>query len=580
VALKLLAGELGDDEDFRERFLRESRIASSLDHPAVVPVYDAGEVDGLLYIAMRYVDGSDLRRILEAEARLEPRRALELCAQIADALDAAHERGLVHRDVKPSNVLVAPGRRGEHCYLADFGLTQDVAGPDAAASSRHLLGTPDYLSPERIRGEEGDARADVYALGCVLYECLIGRPPFRRDSDIAVVYAQLEEPAPKPSVRRPELGERIDEVIARAMAKSPSDRYATCTELVDSAYAGLGLTPEIVPATGRRSRRVLGIAGVSAALAIVAAVVLAVLLSSGGSEPAVAAGSVTRIDPATDRPQDTIGLAGPVSAIAAGASGVWAASFRHGDLWRIEPRTGTVTRIAPVGAPRAVALFGGRAYVVSQGPKLGADNVAVYDAANGNRVDGIELIGYVVRAGLSGVWTAGWLDVDRLATRGPLRIASTVPIPYRRPLDTGHDRQELDDVGFADGSMWVLGDAADRRLWRVDPRTRRISRTIDLSFVPGRLATGAGSLWITDELNDKVIRLDPSSGRAVAVIPVGAGVSGIAFGAGSIWVASALDDSVSRIDPRTNRVVATIPVAEGPRAVAVGGGFVWAAGDG
>jgi YVTN family beta-propeller protein len=578
VALKLLAPELGDDASFRERFLRESRLASSIDHPAVVPVYDAGEVEGQLYIAMRYVEGSDLRRVLEAGGRLEPRRALALCAQVADALDAAHDRGLVHGDVKPSNVLVASGRRGEHCYLADFGLTQEVAAPGPTASSRHLLGTPDYVSPERIRGEEGDARADVYALGCLLYECLVGRPPFRRDSDIAVVYAHLEEPPPKPSAHRSELSEGIDGVIAKAMAKSPADRYATCTELVDAAYAGLDLAPGVARAAATRSRRALGIAAVSVGLAIVA-VVVAVLLSRGEGAPEAAAGSLIRIDASTNRPLDAIPLGGHVSAVAAGASGVWAASFRDGELWRVEPRTGTVTRIPPVGAPRGLALFAGRAYVVSQGPKLGADNVTVYGAANGNRIDGIELIGYVVRAGRGGVWTAGWLDVARLATRGPLRITSTVRIPTRHPLDTAHDRQQLVDVGFGIGSMWVLGDAADRRLWQIDPRLRRISRTIDLSFAPGRLAIGAGSLWVTDQLGDKVVRLDPASGRAIAVIGVGAGVGGIAFGAGSIWVACALDDTVLRIDPGTNRVVASIHVGESPREVAVGGGSVWAAGD-
>jgi YVTN family beta-propeller protein len=578
VALKLLAPELGADVGFRERFLRESRIASSIDHPAVVPVYDAGEVDGQLYIAMRCVEGSDLRRLLEAEGRLDPRRALALCAQVADALDAAHERGLVHRDVKPSNVLVAAGRRGEHCYLADFGLTQEVAGPTATGPSRYLLGTPDYVSPERIRGEEGDARADVYALGCLLYECMVGQPPFRRDSDIAVVYAQLEEPPPKPSARRPELGEGIDAVIARAMAKSPADRYATCTALVDAAYAGLDLVPGATPTAGGRSRQALVVAAVAAAFAVVAAAV-AVLLSRGGGAPSTAAGSVVRIDPATNRALAAIPLEGSVSAIAAGANAVWAASFRDGGLWRVEPRTGTVTRIPPVGSPRGVALSGGRAYVVSQGPKLGADNVTVYDAANGNRLDGIELIGYVVRAGRAGVWTAGWLDVDRLSTRGSLRIASTVAIPTRRPLDTEHDRQQLVDVGFLHGSIWVLGDAADRRLWRIDPRSRRISRTIDLPFAPGRLAVGAGSLWITDVLGDTVVRLDPTSGRPLAVIGVGAGVGGIAFGRGSIWVASRLDDVVSRIDPRTNRVVARIHVAASPTDVAVGGGSVWAAGE-
>jgi YVTN family beta-propeller protein len=575
VALKIVSPELAVDVGFRERFLVESRLAAALDHPNVIPVYDAGEVAGELYIAMRFVEGSDLRQLLQAGA-LPAERTIALVSQVAEALDAAHLRGLVHRDVKPANVLVA---EADHVYLADFGLTRRMGAASAQFGAGRSFGTSDYVAPEQIRGEEVDGRADVYSLGCLLYECLIGQPPFRRDSEIAVVYAQLEEPPPKPSARRPELGEAINKVIAKAMAKSPADRYATAGEFVDAAHASLGLSSSVMPAAGRRSRRALGVAAGAAVVAIFAvASAVAVLLSRGGASAATT-GRVVRIDPATNRPLDRIPLAGSVSAIAAGSNGVWAASFPDGDLWRIEPHTVTVTRIASGGSPRSVAVHGGRAYVVSQGPKLGADNVAVYDAAYGNRIDGIQLIGYVVRAGRGGVWTAGWLEVGRVSTRGRLRIATPVRIPTRHPLDTEHDRGQLADVGVGSDSMWVLGDAADHRLWRIDLRSRRITRTLDLPFVPGRLTLGAGSLWITDQLGDRVVRLDPGSGRAVAAIGVGPGVGGIAFGAGSIWVASALDDSVSRIDPRTNAVVARIRVAESPRDVAVGGGSVWVGGE-
>src|SRR5215475_4376132 len=177
-----LAPELAQDLRFRERFLRESRLAASLDHPAIVPIYDAGEVAGRLYIAMRLVEGTDLKRLLAEEGKLEPERALDVVGQVAEALDAAHERGLVHRDVKPSNILI--DQRG-HCYLADFGLSRRLGDVPVGGGGRSL-GTVDYVAPEQIRGAELDGRSDVYSLGCVLYECLAGRPPFVRGTEAAV----------------------------------------------------------------------------------------------------------------------------------------------------------------------------------------------------------------------------------------------------------------------------------------------------------------------------------------------------------------------------------------------------------
>src|SRR5262245_44818203 len=179
VALKLLAPELAEDARFRERFLRESKLAASLDHPSIVPVYDAGEVEGQLYIAMRYVEGSDLGQLLREEGALEPRRALLLVGQLADALDFAHGRGLVHRDVKPSNALLD---LREHAYLADFGLTKTASDRSAAAVTGRIVGTVDYAAPEQIEGRPVDGRADVYSIGCLLYECLVGVVPFPRES--------------------------------------------------------------------------------------------------------------------------------------------------------------------------------------------------------------------------------------------------------------------------------------------------------------------------------------------------------------------------------------------------------------
>jgi serine/threonine-protein kinase len=227
VALKLLTARLAEDESFRDRFLRESELAASIDHPNIVPIYEAGTTEELLYIAMRYVEGRDLKERLQL-GRLDPGEAIGIVAQVASALDAAHARGLVHRDVKPSNVLLDTGARpdgSDHVYLADFGLTQRVSEGAGIGEDGQLLGTIDYVAPEQIAGEEIDGRADVYSLGCVLYECLVGQPPFRSDSDLAVVFAHLEAEPPPPSAGRPELPAALDAVIARALAKEPEQRY-------------------------------------------------------------------------------------------------------------------------------------------------------------------------------------------------------------------------------------------------------------------------------------------------------------------------------------------------------------------
>jgi serine/threonine protein kinase len=247
VALKLLSGALSDDVRFRKRFLRESRLAASTEHPGIVPIYDAGEIDGLLYIAMRYVEGSDLARLLREEGALEPERAVDLVAQLAAALDAAHEHGLVHRDVKPSNALIGANGAHESVYLVDFGITEDLQSSERLTETG-MLGTGAYLAPERIRGERVDGRADVYSLGCVLFECLTGEVPFPRSSEVAELYAHLEDEPPRVSDRRPGLPAELDAVVRRALAKDPDDRWQTGAELAEAARAALPSSTSYAPA--------------------------------------------------------------------------------------------------------------------------------------------------------------------------------------------------------------------------------------------------------------------------------------------------------------------------------------------
>jgi serine/threonine protein kinase len=241
VALKVMASPLAHDPSFRERFMRESQRAAGLDHPNVIPIYDAGEVDGgdadgLLYIAMRYVDGPDLRSLLRREGRLGVGRTLYMLEQVASALDAAHDNDLIHRDVKPSNILIA--EPSEHVYLTDFGVAKQTSAPDLTRTGI-FVGTIEYAAPEQIEGLTLDRRTDVYALGCVLYECLAGRPPFERDAEVAVMHAHLTSPPPRLTEVRPDLPKELDRVVARAMAKSRDERFATTPELVDAAHAVL-----------------------------------------------------------------------------------------------------------------------------------------------------------------------------------------------------------------------------------------------------------------------------------------------------------------------------------------------------
>jgi serine/threonine protein kinase len=232
VALKLISADWASDPALRERFEREARLTASIDHPNVIPVYGAGEEDGHLYLVMRYVPGTDLHALMRRDGRLEPRRAAAIVSQLAEALDAAHAAGLVHRDVKPANVLLA----GPHVYLGDFGLTRLMESGERFTESGAWVGTVDFMSPEHLRGEPCDARSDVYALGCVLFAALTGRPPFRRQTVPATMSAHLHEPAPYPSEHAP-VPAGFDGVIARAMAKRPEDRYPSAGDLGRAALA-------------------------------------------------------------------------------------------------------------------------------------------------------------------------------------------------------------------------------------------------------------------------------------------------------------------------------------------------------
>jgi serine/threonine-protein kinase len=297
VALKLLNATIADDPAFRERFLREARAAAAIEHPHILPVYDAGEADGVLYLVTRLIDGRDLSSVLRLDAPLEPDRAAEIVAQIASALDAAHARGLVHRDVKPGNILVTrPGdREEEFCYLTDFGVSAWTSDPATTLTETGgMVGTLNYIAPEQVEGSRAEPASDVYSLGCVLVECVTGEPPFSGRGPAATLYAHLHDAPPRVSSGRAGVPTRLDDVVDRALAKDPSQRYATARAFADAVRSAVGssrsasdttVRTPAVPAPERPRRRVLIAGAVAASVAVAAIVVAIVLLARPASGP-------------------------------------------------------------------------------------------------------------------------------------------------------------------------------------------------------------------------------------------------------------------------------------------------------
>ena len=271
VALKIMSKTLAADTRFQQRFIRESKLAAALWHPNIVPVFAAGEAKGVLYLAMQYVQGTDLKELLRTEGRQDIERSLSIVGQVGSALDAAHDNGLIHRDVKPANILIVPRsdpQQLDQVFLSDFGLTKRRSSETGLTVTGQFMGTLDYVSPEQIQGGDIDGRADEYSLGCLLYECLIGAAPFQKESEAALIYAHLQDPPPLVSQARPDLPSGIDAVVAKAMAKDRDERYPTAGALVEAAraclapvgfdatrvVAGAGLAPSLAgPPPGPRA---------------------------------------------------------------------------------------------------------------------------------------------------------------------------------------------------------------------------------------------------------------------------------------------------------------------------------------
>jgi serine/threonine protein kinase len=567
VALKVLPGEQAADPAFRERFIRESDAAAAIEHPNIVPIHQAGEQGGVLFIAMRYVEGMDLRSVLEREGPLPAERVVSIVEQVADALDAAHEAGLVHRDVKPGNVLVG---RGDHAYLTDFGLFKR---PDRATSltrTGQFMGTVDYVAPEQIRGEPVDGRADVYSLGCLLYECLSGKPPFPSDLDVTGLYAHLEQPPPKVTASRPELPAAIDAVVAKAMAKRPEERFQSAGALATAAREAVGPTPGRVlpPSTKRRVLKVLG----GAAAVVAAIAILSVLLVRGGGNPGSSpppgspsatapstsaigfAQGVVSVDPKTGAISAPIAPVGTISPqrIVAGEGAVW--TIERATVVRIDPTSGRSSTI-PVGE-QLVDISVGQGAIWA----LGSFDVIRIDPATHEVVDKISL---PTGAGLGiqfvlpvpgGVWITG-----------PGGSLSRIDAGTDRVRTTLHPVTSIDGVAFGLGALWVLNDL-DGALLELDPRTGDVRGSIRIGGNPSAITVGLGSIWAADS-SGTVTRYDPAARARIGRIRVGEGPTDITTGFGAVWVTNHGDETLSRIDPVVNDAT-EIPVGEPVGAVA------------
>jgi YVTN family beta-propeller protein len=611
VALKVISESLSDREGFRERFERESRLAASLDHPNIIPVYAAGEHDGVLFIVMRYVDGTDLRALLATEGAFDPARAAGVVAQVASALDAAHERGLVHRDVKPANILVAARGGGEHTYLTDFGLTKRTASDSGLTAAGEWVGTLDYVAPEQLRGESVDGRADVYALGCVLYELLTGQVPFVRDDDIAKLWAHISDPAPSPLELAPDTPRPLAAVTELCMQKDPDDRFQTAGDMGRAALAavpGLGDTgararmaaggrrrrmpggegwtragetavlPEDEPGRRFRARRPALLAA-GALLAACAIGLIALLASGDDSGPKQSSPAAATGQPA-GTVEDRIRVGDSPAGVGLENGSAWVANEGDGTVTRVDLGTRRV-RGAPIRVgknPRAVATAGGSVWVAN----FGGGSVTRIDARSGRVVQTVP-VGQGpldIAVGQTSVWVSTQeARIVRIDARSGGVVEPDIGVKAVGALDLGRGRLWIADrndgtlrnyfinskllsdalllgdapTDIAVGPQYVWAAVADEGVIRRQALAGGAAgqRDIETGGRPEVLTVSRAGVWVADSEREQLYLISRKTGRQVgAPIKVDEDPAGVAVGKGSVWVTSAVGDRVQRVVPR------------------------------
>jgi Protein kinase domain len=545
VVLKLLRPELSTDDGFRRRFIHESEAAVSTEHPNIVPIYSAGEADGVLYIAMRFLEGGDLRELIARDGPVPPERAVEIVSQVASALDAAHARGLVHRDVKPSNVLL--DRQG-NAYLSDFGLIKRSQVDTGLTETGPFLGSIEYCAPEQIRGDEVDGRADVYSLGCVLFEAVAGRPPFRRDTEIATLYAHLEQEPPALSSVAPGSNDGLDVVVGMALAKAPSERHETAGAFARDARRAVGVSSGVRAVVPQRQRRRLGwIAGfaVAAAAGVIA---VAILVSSGDSadEPVAAATPPVRptavmLDPDTGSVEQTIGgftyRQAPtlVGDLAAGEGGVWVGAPPL--VYHLDPVTGAIRDSIHLPLPGGNLAVGFRTVWMAVANAVQRINPATDQSLRSVRLEEAQ----------------GIVDVSKIAVGQDAMWATTQSALYRLDPFTARVIGKTEITGstglaVADGTVWVVDDFAGT-LTAFDESSGGLRDSVDLPGSLDGVVAGGGSAWVLDHEAGVVSVVDPDTLTVLDTVRVGGDERDIVFGAAAVWLADGADRSVTRIDP-------------------------------
>jgi Protein kinase domain len=610
VALKLIAPDALDDAAARARFVSEARHAAAIEHPNVVPIHAAGEADGVAYFAMRFVDGDDLRTRVRRDGPLAPAEAARIAEGIGAALDTIHAAGLVHRDVKPANILLG---RDDHPYLTDFGLARATLGQRGTSTgSGRWAGSLHYAAPEQIRGGRVDARADVYALGGVLFFMLTGHAPFERDSDEATLWAHMAERPPRAGALHPGVPKRLDDVIAQAMAKLPDDRYDSAGDLGRAVAAA---------AQGGRAPRgrgpvARGAASPSGALALPGLIDEAPTMTTvapraraapphrlwalgGGLVVAVAAMAVVlAVRPggsATPRSRPTaaptaIAAAKPTAAPTAGTARTYprvARTFRRvnrlpnalalagGRLWvtssgrslvRVDALTGgRRTRDARLGGGTAISVRAGRVWEVSfhHRREIAVAAAPPYKLLAEALGPGLPVAVAAERDG--GAWVAesgpsraGAGSAVHYDAAG--RVVASVPVPYG-----------VTGLALGPRAVWVA-EYGQPLVLRIDRRTLQPRVASELTSPAGALAYGGGHVWATLPDDDAVARLH---GRTPDYQTVGHRPERLVYARGQVFVTSRFDGTLVAVDARTLRIRHTLTVPLDPFAVAAGGGHVW-----
>ena len=565
VALKLIAAELADNVDFRSRFQSEAQLAASIDHPNVVPIYETGESEGALYLAMRYVEGTDLRALVEEHGGLAPERAVRIVWQVAGALDAAHRRGLVHRDVKPPNVLIAQEGE-EHAYLTDFGLTKHAGSASGFTRTGQFVGTPDFVAPEQIRGENGDARVDVYALGCLLFHALTGRTPFPRDSELGKMYAHLNDPAPAASAIAPAVPTALDGVIGTAMAKEPGARYPSAGDLARAAWAALSgeAAPELVGsvATGEAAEQAPRAPETPAPRAPAAAM----MSRPATPPPGGAAGAPAAVSrPATPAPAAAAAavMSRPATPPPAGAAPAPAAMMSR-------PATPPPAGAAPA-AEAVVAPPDASAPPRRPGPAgwPRRRRIALLVALP------VLLIAVLAVAALGAAGVLGGDDgpaaapAQRVTAAPPADASAPSQARVVQTLKTGDGPDGI----TVDGKKVFVSHAKDGTLIEIDSKTDQIvGEPVPVGSNPDQITAGKGTIWVVDASSDRVQRLqsEPTL-QPTATIEVGNDAQAISLGEQLAWVANTGDDTVQRIDRAQAQTVGDpIGVGDHPLGIHVG----------